>query len=443
MVHARKGTIASRSRVDSVDEGGSDRSSWAVDAAGQAVTDDHEARVGKVAVIKRRLRSGLKRVTPEWCLRTIWWLKFGGLAVVFRVIPVRRSKIVASSFYGAGYGGGCRYVFDSLLKITSDIDLVWLLRNDVADAGIPQSVRIVRYGSVRALYELATARVWLDDSRKHHAPPKRRSQFYVQLWHGPFGIKQSEGDALEFLDPSYVFYARRDARWTDLMLSSSVWFSEWIRRAYWFDGEIMAGGNPRIDPLLSISESRTRAIKHDLGVSSASKTLLYAPTFRNSRFPYANGTDLSRLAGAAARRWGGDWIVLVRMHPNVAARRGVYDQFIDVSGHKDSQELLYIADLVITDYSSLMYDSMVASVKCMLYVPDAEEYRRERPLYFEFADLPLPHGYSVNELVACIESFDESEYRANVCRFLSELGVCEDGRSAERLASRLVAEIAK
>lgn len=387
------------------------------------------------------LRVGLREVAPDPWIRTVWWLKSGGPAFAFRALPVARAKVVGCSFYGSGYGGGCRYVFDELLAAAPGLDLVWLRRAGYPPEEMPSQVRVVRYGSLKSLFELATARVWLDDSRKKFSPSKRRSQFYVQLWHGPFGIKQVERDAVDYLSDSYAHFARRDGQWSDVMVSGSRWFTALIERSFWFNGEVMHAGSPRVDPLLRADSMRMEAIKRALGVHDATQVLLYVPTFRDGTFAYASEASLARLAAAAALRWGGDWTVLARLHPNVAGQSQFTGAVMDVSLHPDLQELIVIADLVVTDYSSVVYDAMVASVRCILFVPDIVEYATGRPLYFHPTELPFEYAETIEGLVERIHGFDEMQNRERVRRFLDTLGACEDGRASQRVAERIIAEI--
>ncbi len=63
--------------------------------------------------------------------------------------------------------------------------------------------------SVKALIELFTAKIWIDNSRKSFYPPKRKNQFYLQTWHAGFGLKRIENNAAEKLKPRYVKLAKK------------------------------------------------------------------------------------------------------------------------------------------------------------------------------------------------------------------------------------------
>ena len=135
------------------------------------------------------------------------------------IFPVREKKIVFDNFGGRGYGCDPKYIAEELLKRNESLDLVWLTKDIKCE--LPEGIRPVRYGSIRAMYELATAKVWIDNIKNAIRLPKKRNQYYIQTWHSSLGLKRNEQDA-EFLKKTYVRRAKRDAAVTDLMYSNKV-----------------------------------------------------------------------------------------------------------------------------------------------------------------------------------------------------------------------------
>ena len=126
----------------------------------------------------------------------------------FCLLPVKNNKIVFDNFGGRGYGCDPKYIAEELLMSKRDLDLVWLTQ-DVHTA-LPNGIRPVWYGGVRAIYELATAKVWVDNVKSALRIPKKRNQLYIQTWHSSLGLKKNEQDA-DILPNSYVRRAKRDA----------------------------------------------------------------------------------------------------------------------------------------------------------------------------------------------------------------------------------------
>ena len=97
-------------------------------------------------------------------------------------------KIVICSFFGKGYGDNGKYIVEEIIKQELDYDIVWLVAKNVDRTNFPDQVRQVGYKSIRGIYELATAKFWIDNCRKYFYPPKGKSSLH-QTWHGNIGVK--------------------------------------------------------------------------------------------------------------------------------------------------------------------------------------------------------------------------------------------------------------
>ena len=142
---------------------------------------------------------------------------------IMRIFPIKKDKIVVSSYLGQGYGDNGKYIVEQLLKQEKHYDIVWLLRD--SNNGFPEGVRSVRYLSIRSVYEQATAKVWIDNRRKPDYVRKRKGQFYLATWHGGLALKRIEKDAPEALPSHHIKAAKRDSRMVDLFLSNSSWLT--------------------------------------------------------------------------------------------------------------------------------------------------------------------------------------------------------------------------
>jgi len=102
------------------------------------------------------------------------------------------------------------------------------------------------------------------------------------------------------------------------------------------------------------------------------------------------------------------------------------------------QELLCISDMLITDYSSSMFDYTMQMRPCLLYATDIELY--DRGYYFDLQDLPYPLARTEQELIAVIDSFDEHAYQDKLQTFFTDrIGLMESGRASSSLAEWMVA----
>ena len=157
--------------------------------------------------------------------------------------------------------------------------------------------------------------------------------------------------------------------------------------------------------------------------------VLYAPTFRSNKPSDFLGMDFKRLKTSLGKKW----IVGARLHPNVL-ESVVPEGAVSMSRYSDMQELIVAADILITDFSSCMFDMAIAGKPCVLYAPDLEEYlEKERGLYFDIEKLPFPIAKDMDELCKILSTFDKKDYQNKLNRFMSEVGSFEDGYAAERV----------
>ena len=134
--------------------------------------------------------------------------------------------------------------------------------------------------------------------------------------------------------------------------------------------------------------------------------------------------------------------IIVRMHPNLINRVDTsslvaYSGVVDGTLYHDMQELLCVSDLLITDYSSSMFDFSMQGRPCVLYATDVQEY--DRGYYFDITKLPYPLARNEEELLAAITSFDARSYAARLEAFFTqEVGFVERGEAARVLAEWIV-----
>lgn len=357
---------------------------------------------------------------------------------IMRIFPIKKDKIVVSSYLGQGYGDNGKYIVEQLLKQEKHYDIVWLLRD--SNNGFPEGVRSVRYLSIRSVYEQATAKVWIDNRRKPDYVRKRKGQFYLATWHGGLALKRIEKDAQEALPAHYIEAAKRDSRMVDLFLSNSSWLTEKYRQSFWYDGQIAEIGLPREDVFYKVSADSVSRIKTQLGVPEGKQILLYAPTFRKTMDEASLGVyqiDWKRLLESCRNRFGGEWIGMVRLHPNLAAiqdRLALPSAVRNVSTYPDMQELLLAADVLITDYSSSMFEYSYTDRPVFLYTPDLDAYMADRNFYFNLRDLPFPLAENEEALTHYIQQFDLDAYHKALRYFLCQLGIVPGGDASRRAA---------
>lgn len=352
-----------------------------------------------------------------------------------RPLPLQENKVVFSSFGGKGFGDNPKAVALALLEADAGLDLVWLTRDMYIP--LPRGIRPCPFGTPQSVRELSTAKVWVDNSRGG-AHYKKKGQFYLQTWHG-FALKRIEAAVEDQLPDAYIRQGQKDSGMIDLIVSNSRFMTEIYRRDFWYHGAVAEFGSPRNDVFFHADPELQRTVRARLGLPEDRKLLLYAPTFRAG-----SGTDAYALDAGAARRacevrFGGSWSALIRLHPvaaDLSARLFAYDgdRILDATGYPDMQELLVAADLLITDYSSSMFDYALSGKPCIQFAVDIEAYQNDRNFYFSLDRLPFPLARSNQELCRILETYDGAACRTRWETFTRETGFSEDGLAAGRCA---------
>lgn len=363
----------------------------------------------------------------------------------WRFFPVNPRKVVCFSYNGMFHADNPALVADEMLAVRPDLDVVWLV-GDGGPRGRVGSCRTVPKGSWRALRELATAGVWISNMRMHHQIAKKKGQFYVQTWHGNLPLKAIEWDVADTLSPEYLADMETDNRYCDLMLSGNDFFTHLCRRAFRFDGEVLECGTPRMDSLFRRDTAKAKTLRAHYGLEPEDAVVLYAPTFRQDIGHQVYMTGFSALSAAFSRATGKRTKVLLRLHPNVQGffkGRDWGENVVEAMDIPDIQDLYGIADCLVTDYSSSMFEFALLEKPVFLLMEDFEAYGRERKLYFRPEELPFPVAYSTSELVAAVERADGETalWREKAKAFFGRIGLHETGNATRLAAERILKEI--
>ncbi len=361
---------------------------------------------------------------------------------LFRIFGVKKNKIVFENYYGKGFGDNGKYIAKELLSSREKLDIVWTVKDKKEK--FPSGVRSVKRLSLRWVYEMATAGVWVDNSRKDSIVRKRKNQYYIQTWHGDIGFKRVEKDAERNLSKSYIKDAKNDSKMADLFLSGNAWFTGLIKSSFWYDGEILERGYPRRDGIYKGKEYADK-LKEEMGFDQNKRIVFYAPTFRrdvDKESVSLYHIEWQKLFKALKERFGGEWTGMIRLHPNLSklshllpSVEGVYN----ATNYPDVQELLAISDICISDYSSTAFEFAVTGKPSFIYATDIESYKRNRGLYFEVDKVPFPVATNGDELVERILDFNEKAYGESHEQFyVKVLGLKEDGNASKAVAQVII-----
>ena len=352
----------------------------------------------------------------------------------FGVFPIQQNKVVFSAFSARTYGDNPRFIAEEIASAGRNIDCVFVLETP-SKYRLPQGIRAVKYNTINYLYEMATAKVWVDNTRKQPHIIKRKGQKYIQTWHGAIAFKMIEKDVQSALDEEYVRTAIHDSSQIDYLLTNSKWGEDMLRRCFWYDGKILRTGSARLDILFCQTQEQKQSIRERLGIPAGTRVLLYAPTFRKNKRLDVYNVDYSGLQSALETRFGGQWNIMVKLHPNISNLKCcIPDYVIDATLYPDINELYGISDALMTDYSSAILDYSVLKKPAFVYASDIEEYSQDRSTYFDIRKLPFPLAENNDQLKKMVRDFDEKTYLRDLVAFHRELDLLEDGYASKRVA---------
>ncbi|MEI3845169.1 MULTISPECIES: CDP-glycerol glycerophosphotransferase family protein [unclassified Microbacterium] len=261
---------------------------------------------------------------------------------------------------------------------------------------------------------------------------RRKGQVVLQTWHGT-PLKRLALHRPGF-DPRRMAAVVRESRRWNILLAQNPYAARILGKAYAFlSRPIWVEGYPRNDVLASGDGSATRGA---LGIRPGERVLLYAPTWRDDREQIVDFVDPVALAAAT------DSVVLVRGHSRtlLPGRDAEGPRVIDVTGFPDTSQLLLVADALITDYSSVMFDFSVTGKPMYFLVPDMEHYRGElRGFYFDLAEhAPGPMVRTQDELAAALADDDRERYAERYELWRAKFNARDDGHAAERVVARIL-----
>lgn len=311
----------------------------------------------------------------------------------------------------------------------------------VPDGAIPVLVGGREWCAARRYAGLIVVNDWLRYGFK-----RSKGQLVLQTWHGTMLKHLALGRPN--VDLRTRLAIKRESRRWSLLLSQNPHATEQFRESYAYSGEILETGYPRDDRLARAvlgdcrNEIAVASARSALGIPADASVLVYAPTWRDRGITVVDELDVAALAAEL----GDDWTVVARGHTRTPAFGG-YAGVIDASTHADINDVILAADVVVTDYSSLMFDAAVARVPMLFFVPDLEEYRdRERGFTFDFeraAPGPLLSQRSqvvahANELRAYgADAGWIREYQAAANAWRERFAPHDDGNAAARVVDRL------
>lgn len=364
------------------------------------------------------------------------------------VLP-RRDTVMFETDRGKGYGGSPRAISERLVAGGTSVRVLWSANPALR---VPAGVRTVRRRSPRWFWELSRARYWVTNQNPDPLCPRPRRTRLLQTWHGtPLKKMQNDVPLMYGRTATYHEETQRLVDQWSALVSPSEHATTAFRSAFGFDGPILQMGTPGNDVFHRADrDERARLARRRLGLAVDRRVVLYAPTFRDDGRAFGGSGawshDMALDLAAFSRRLGDEVTLLVRLHPLVRFRwpAGLGADVVDASAYADVQDLLLIADVLVTDYSSVMFDFAQTGRPIVLFTYDIEHYRDElRGFYVDLEEVaPGPIVRTSDDLIDTVAGIDEiaPAYADRLAAFRERFGSLEDGHAADRVVDRFFGE---
>lgn len=387
--------------------------------------------------MKKKIRTWIKKRT----------ISFYHLMV--KILPVQKKVILFESNLGRNYTGNPRAIYEEMIRhgLDKDYQCVWFFENP--GQKIPGNGKVVKRARLTYLFYMAIGQVWVFDCRQPEFLIKRKETYYIQTWHGTplkklaLDMEQIDPIVSDSIEEYHEAFRKNTATW-DYLISQNTFSTEIFRRCFAFEEKpILEVGYPRNDILFRRNKPEyIRRLKQKYELPLDKKVILYAPTWRDNesysqgKYKFVSPLDFDK----AREALGDEYIFLVKYHYLVADKIdwSKYEGFVYSFDEKtDISRLYLLSDLLITDYSSVMFDYSILKRPMFFFAYDLDNYKNNlRGFYFDFlSEAPGPVSKNTDQLILDIKNYDETLWKDKYDAFCKKYNHADRGTASEEITN--------
>lgn len=332
----------------------------------------------------------------------------------YRSEKINKKLILFESMWGSKYSCNPRALYEYIDANHPEYTCVWSLSDERQPIN-GRGIRVRRW-TPEYFHYLATAKYLVNNVNFPDEYEKRSGQIEIQTMHGtPLKTLGLDVEADFPTAESREAYIKKNSRW-DYIMCQGRFIDELVDDIFGVTPKHLHSGYPRTDSLLSASEEYINGVKDRLQLPKDKKIILYAPTWRKR-----NSFDMMLNLDRMKERLDDEYVLLVRLHHFSASGYTVPadNEFIyDMTSYGSIDDLYLISDVMITDYSSTMFDYALLKKPMLFFTYDLEQYANElRGMYVDFEkEAPGPLLYSSEEVIDALERLDSitKEYKSKM-----------------------------
>ena len=364
----------------------------------------------------------------------MWRCVYKPIYVAMRkLLPLKKNMVLFDSYWGDQSGCNPGGLYRYIDREHPEFDCRWSLVDE--HMKIEGKGKRLRKGSLGYMYALARAKYLVCNVNFENWYVKKKGQIEIQTTHGTPLKKVGFASQGEFTARGLKNFEKRCTRW-NYLIAQGPKAEEILADNYRYTKDFLETGLPRNDYLFENNNSDSiAAIRVKYGIPEGRKVILYAPTWRETG-KFDLELDLTKIIDAL----GDEYVIAIRVHHFAAS--GIQDGAIDrrvvnLTKGASSEECYLLADVLITDYSSLMFDYALLRRPMLFYVYDFEDYRDNlRGFNFDFeTEAPGPLLRTTEEVIKALESIEDviDGYKAAYDAFYDAYCGFEEGNAAEKV----------
>jgi len=360
----------------------------------------------------------------------------------FIFFPIKKNRILFIAYGGDQFSCNPKYLYKYIIENHTKYECIWAFsRTELLDYFEKMENPAVKTLSLRFFYLICTSKFIIDNNHFMSGYPARKNQVYIQTWHGGGAYKKVGYDG--FAKDKYKLIKK--AKKIDYYIASCKKFIEVQSVSNFIEpNKFIKTGMPRNSLILNADSQIIDKVYGYLKIERNFKLILYAPTYRGqiedsllgNSTDFLKEIDYEKLVSSVQNKFGGQWKVLIRTHYYIPSNSlsGHSNNIINVKDYGDMQELLLAADVLITDYSSSMWDFALTKKPAFLFCPDLNKYiSNDRNFYTLPSDWPYDIATSNDELAALIQSYDSERSERKIKGHLDQLVSYENINSSKMI----------
>lgn len=352
----------------------------------------------------------------------------------FWLFPVKKRTVLFLSFDGKQFSDSPKVVYEEMLQQAEGYQLIWGFLEPAKIKGI-NNLNFVKMYSLRFFYTFCTSKYIIVNDFFATYLPVRKSQVLINTWHGGGWFKKvgfTDNKTTEYDKFFFDFQCRKH---TFFVASSEYFVDTVLHPSFKYQGNILRTGMPRNAIFFQNNNELREKVRAKFTMNNDSLVVLYAPTFRSYSIPEELEINLNLLKSNLTQKFGKEVVILFRAHHLINKFPIDYSSIIDVTSYPDMQQLLLACDILVSDYSSCMWDAAIQDKLVIVYAPDAQRYIDNRGFFLDIREWPFLLAFNNAELEERIQSYNEQDYLNRLHHLINESKSYEGSRAVQSIVN--------